>query len=342
MSSTKWFLGIGISRFCAVSQESRSLRRAIASHQRNRYSREPTHTLYFHTYGFPLFKAPFERIQIILQTQDELTRLPRLYAGRSDCYAKLVAQDGFFSLWRGSTMSILQGIARQGFFVVLMFKTPDIENQSEVLIRYLLAESLWYLIPAPFNVIRTRLACDLNAWNPDDGRAIQRQFTGSRHVFERIWQVDGISGLFNGYTASVLHLVLFSFMYVPIILSLSLSVGNGVSKSSLSLLTRDSFFTSLHSFDHIPFPIKVIFASWILYPFETLGRRIIVAANNTESALKYQSTYQAFVRIVGEKGISILFQGQSVWVMKSCVEILSLAMFVLIGGLFSSTVSDVF
>lgn len=60
-----------------------------------------------------------------------------------------------------------------------------------------------------------------------------------------------------------------------------------------------------------------IAAGWLSYPFDTLHRRIIIAAGAKNPSLKYRSTYHAFVQIVQNEGITALFQGAGTNIVRS-------------------------
>lgn len=179
---------------------------------------------------------------------------------------------------------------------------------------------LWLPIPAYFNVIRTRLACDVSV--SDNGEYAQRQSTGTWDVVKQIWMVDGISGLFSGCAASILQSPLFGPLYVPhsvifcvdtcLVLVLLVSILNG-----LEIPFIDPFARGM---------IAVSITAILCYPFDTVSRRIIVASN-PESPLKYRSTKDAFDKIVGEKGFWTLFQGFRVHVMTIATEVFLLVVF---------------
>ncbi|KAF9350178.1 hypothetical protein BGX34_001375, partial [Mortierella sp. NVP85] len=58
----------------------------------------------------------------------------------------------------------------------------------------------------------------------------------------------------------------------------------------------------------LSFGVTVV-AGWLSYPFDTLHRRIIIAAGARKPSLEYHSTFHALVQIVQNEGITALFQG---------------------------------
>merc|ERR1712225_228351 len=55
--------------------------------------------------------APIERVKLLIQNQDEMLKTGRLaepYKGIGDCFKKVVAEEGFGSLWRGNLANVLR------------------------------------------------------------------------------------------------------------------------------------------------------------------------------------------------------------------------------------------
>ncbi|KAK1557414.1 hypothetical protein Q3G72_024239 [Acer saccharum] len=54
--------------------------------------------------------APLQRVNFLIQSQNEMIKLGRLshaYKGIGDCFTRTVRNEGFISLWRGNTASVL-------------------------------------------------------------------------------------------------------------------------------------------------------------------------------------------------------------------------------------------
>ncbi|KAF9080411.1 ADP,ATP carrier protein 1, mitochondrial, partial [Mortierella sp. AD031] len=54
--------------------------------------------------------APIERIKLLLQNQDEMLKTGRLshpYKGITDCFKRVIADEGIKPLWRGNTANVI-------------------------------------------------------------------------------------------------------------------------------------------------------------------------------------------------------------------------------------------
>jgi len=55
--------------------------------------------------------APFERVKLLIQNQDEMIKSGRLsepYKGIGDCFARTIKDEGVISLWRGNTANVIR------------------------------------------------------------------------------------------------------------------------------------------------------------------------------------------------------------------------------------------
>ena len=55
--------------------------------------------------------APIERVKLLIQNQDEMIKSGRLttpYKGISDCFARVIRDEGFGSLWRGNMSNVIR------------------------------------------------------------------------------------------------------------------------------------------------------------------------------------------------------------------------------------------
>ena len=55
--------------------------------------------------------APIERVKLLIQNQDEMIKQGRLatpYKGIGDCFKRVIAEEGFASLWRGNLANVIR------------------------------------------------------------------------------------------------------------------------------------------------------------------------------------------------------------------------------------------
>lgn len=55
--------------------------------------------------------APIERVKLLIQNQDEMLKSGRLsepYKGIGNCFSRVIAEEGFGSLWRGNFANVLR------------------------------------------------------------------------------------------------------------------------------------------------------------------------------------------------------------------------------------------
>jgi len=249
--------------------------------------------------------APIERIKLLIQNQDEMLksgRLDRPYGGISDCFSRVVKDEGFVSLWRGNTANVIRYFPTQALNFAFkdqfkrMFAVPKTAPYWQKFSSNIAAGGMAGAASLTFvyslDYARTRLANDNKSAKKGGG---ERQFNGLLDVYKKTLKTDGISGLYRGFNISVVGIVVYRGLYFGLYDSL---------KPALSPLESN--------------PVALGFASFLLgwgitigaglasYPIDTVRRRMMMTSGE---AVKYRSSYHAFTEIVAKEGYKSLFKG---------------------------------
>ncbi|KAI8345153.1 mitochondrial carrier domain-containing protein, partial [Mortierella sp. GBAus27b] len=263
--------------------------------------------------------APLERVKLIFQTQHELVRINRLHRplGLYDIYSQAVAREGLSSLWRGTTTSFLRHFTNQAVssFVVRgpirnKVLTYPFQHPNGLLAWTLRTLTLGWVpvlftmvAMTPFDVIHTRLVCDLADASVDGRSKGWRKYESAWDVVQQTLKNEGISGLFNGCTSYVLGIPFYRFLYFALHdAAANIQLHPDMIKTRLLLNLG-----------------VTIAAGWLSYPFDTVRQRIIIAASANDPSLKYRSTLHAFAQIIQTEGISALFQGGATNILRSII-----------------------
>lgn len=247
--------------------------------------------------------APIERVKLLIQNQDEMIKSGRLdkpYSGISDCFKRVVADEGFGSLWRGNLSNVIRYFPTQAlnfafkdqFKRMFNFKA-DRDGYWKWFAGNLAsgglagATSLAFVYSLDF--VRTRLANDSKSAK----KGGERQFNGMLDVYKKTIATDGIAGLYRGFVISCVGIIVYRGLYFGMYDSLKpvLLVGD----------MKDSFLGSFLLGWSI-----TIGAGLASYPIDTVRRRMMMKSGE---AVKYRSSMHAFSEIVEQEGVKSLFKG---------------------------------
>jgi solute carrier family 25 (adenine nucleotide translocator) protein 4/5/6/31 len=246
--------------------------------------------------------APIERIKLLIQNQDEMIKVGRLsepYKGIADCFRKVIANEGFVSLWRGNTANVLRYFPTQALNFAFkdqfkrMFKLSKSDSYALSFGKNIAsgglagATSLFFVYSLDY--ARTRLAND----NKSAKKGGERQFKGLIDVYTQTMKTDGIQGLYRGFSISCVGIIVYRGLYFGMYDSLKpiLLTGN----------MKDSFLGSFF----LGWAITIA-AGLASYPIDTIRRRMMMTSGE---AVKYKSSAHAFAEIVKKEGTSSLFKG---------------------------------
>jgi len=246
--------------------------------------------------------APIERVKLLIQNQDEMLKTGRLtepYKGIGDCFVRVSREEGIISLWRGNMANVIRYFPTQAlnFAFKDQFKRMfGFSKEKDGYWKWFAgnlasggaagASSLLFVYSLDY--ARTRLAND--AKSAKKGGA--RQFNGLIDVYRKTLATDGIQGLYRGFNISCVGIIVYRGLYFGLYDSL---------KPLLPAQLKDSFFASFLLGWGI-----TIGAGLASYPLDTVRRRMMMTSGE---AVKYKSSYHAFLEIVQKEGTKSLFKG---------------------------------
>jgi len=247
--------------------------------------------------------APIERVKLLIQNQDEMIKSGRLatpYKGISDCFLRVIREEGFVSLWRGNLANVIRYFPTQALNFAFKDYFKRVFGYSQAKDGYWKwfagnlasgaaagACSLTFVYSLDY--ARTRLANDAKS----SKKGGERQFNGLIDVYKKTLKSDGIVGLYRGFVISVVGIVVYRGLYFGLYDSLKPIVLRGE--------MRDSFVGSFFLGWGI-----TIGAGLASYPIDTVRRRMMMTSGE---AVKYKSSAHAFGEIVKKEGAKSLFKG---------------------------------
>jgi len=246
--------------------------------------------------------APIERIKLLVQNQDEMIKAGRLatpYAGVMDCFKRVMAEEGFGSLWRGNLANVLRYFPTQAlnFAFKDFFKNLMAFKKSESYWKWFAgnmisggaagAVSLFFVYSLDY--ARTRLANDAKAGK----KGGERQFNGLIDVYSKTMKTDGIAGLYRGFVVSCVGIVVYRGCYF------------GFYDSLKPVVLRGSLENNFLGAFALGWAITVA-SGLASYPLDTIRRRMMMT---TGEAVKYKGSIDCGRQIIQKEGTKSLFKG---------------------------------
>jgi len=246
--------------------------------------------------------APIERVKLLIQNQDEMLKTGRLsepYKGIGDCFMKVTKDEGVVALWRGNLANVIRYFPTQALNFAFKDQFKRMFGYSKEKDGY----GKWFagnlasggaagacslLFVYSLDYARTRLAND----NKSAKKGGARQFNGLVDVYRKTLATDGIQGLYRGFNISCVGIIVYRGLYFGLYDSL---------KPLLPSNMKDSFIASFL----LGWAIT-IGAGLASYPLDTVRRRMMMTSGE---AVKYKSSYHAFLEIVKKEGYKSLFKG---------------------------------
>jgi solute carrier family 25 (adenine nucleotide translocator) protein 4/5/6/31 len=246
--------------------------------------------------------APIERVKLLIQNQDEMLKTGRLtepYKGIADCFVRVTKEEGVVSLWRGNLANVIRYFPTQALNFAFKDQFKRMFGFSKEKDGYWkwfggnlasggAAGACSLLFVYSLDYARTRLAND----NKSAKKGGQRQFNGLIDVYRKTLATDGIQGLYRGFNISCVGIIVYRGLYFGLYDSI---------KPLLPSNLKDSFVASFF----LGWAIT-IGAGLASYPLDTVRRRMMMTSGE---AVKYKSSYHAFLEIVKKEGVKSLFKG---------------------------------
>jgi len=241
--------------------------------------------------------APIERVKLLLQVQavsKQLTEAQK-YKGIVDCFIRIPKEQGFMAFWRGNLANVIRYFPTQALNFAFKDKYKQIflagVDKKKDFWKFFAgnlasggaagATSLCFVYPLDF--ARTRLAADV-------GKGEAREFTGLGNCLVKIFQADGLKGLYRGFGVSVQGIIIY----------------------------RAAFFGLYDTAKGVIAPSNLLF-SWMIaqcvttvsgivsYPFDTVRRRLMMQSGRKE--VLYTGTLDCWRKIAAQEGPKAFFKG---------------------------------
>jgi solute carrier family 25 (adenine nucleotide translocator) protein 4/5/6/31 len=252
--------------------------------------------------------APIERVKLLLQVQDAMTKKPASEAGKEmikykgigDCFTRVLNEQGFSSFWRGNLANVVRYFPTQALnfaFKDVYKKIFNPYHQKKEPVKFFIgncasggaagATSLCVVYPLDF--ARTRLAADV-------GSGGAREFTGLINCLQKVAGSDGVAGLYRGFGISVVGIIAYRAAYF------------GCYDTGKAILFPDVKNSSVFSMWMFA-QIVTVFSGILSYPLDTIRRRLMMQSGRTGADIQYTSTGDCFKKILAQEGPRAFFKG---------------------------------
>jgi len=247
--------------------------------------------------------APIERVKLLIQNQDEMIKQGKLkepYRGISNCFQRVISEEGFVALWRGNFANVIRYFPTQALNFAFKDQIKRLFGYTKEKDGYWvwfagnlasggLAGAASLLFVYSLDYARTRLAND--AKQAKKGSA-ERQFNGLIDVYRKTLASDGIAGLYRGFVVSCVGIIVYRGLYFGLFDSIVPSLPKELSSN---------FFAKFF----IGWAITVA-AGLASYPLDTVRRRMMMTSGE---AVKYKNSMHCMSEIVKKEGVKSLFKG---------------------------------
>jgi solute carrier family 25 (adenine nucleotide translocator) protein 4/5/6/31 len=247
--------------------------------------------------------APIELIKLRIQNMDEMLKhgtLDTKYNGIADCFRRIVAEEGFKSLWKGNLANVLRYFPTQALnfaFKDYYKKIFSRDKKKHGYFQFVMgniasggaagATSLTFVYSLDY--ARTRLANDMKS--SKKGGA-EKQFNGLIDVYRKTYASDGIQGLYRGFNISAVGIIIYRGLYFGIYDSVKAILPRNIQDSFLISFGLGFFVTNA--------------AGFASYPIDTIRRRMMMTSGQ---AVKYKGSLDCGRQIVKNEGVKSLFKG---------------------------------
>jgi len=242
------------------------------------------------------FCAPLERVKIVLQTQ---AAAGTNYSGMIDCGKSIVKDQGVKGLWAGNFINCLRyfpttamNFAFKERYQQMFVPERTTDNFGRWFGGFLLAggaagaTSLTVVYPLEFAY--TRVAADVG----------NKQFSGLSDCLSKIYNKDGLRGLYRGYGPSVAGIVVYRAGYFGFYdAGKDIFFADGGKNAPLLAKFGLAMFVDIS-------------AACIAYPLDTIRRRLMMQSGREASTVQYTTSMGALKHILKhEGGAQALYKG---------------------------------
>jgi len=250
--------------------------------------------------------APIERVKLLLQVQDASAQMSgagvKKYSSMTNCFSRVYSEQGMLSFWRGNWANVVRYFPTQAMnfackekyqklFCKHDKKTDFWKFFGEMLLSGGAAGATGLCVVYPLDFTRTRLGADIGK------SAAERQFTGTVDCMKKIVKADGLTGLYQGFTISVIGIFIYRAAFFGLYDTAKVMAFEHPNQAGI-----------LFSFC-IGFTVETI-AGIIAYPIDTVRRRMMMQSGNTAEQRLYHGSIDCTKKIfANEGGISPFFKG---------------------------------
>ncbi|KAF5291430.1 hypothetical protein FQR65_LT01741 [Abscondita terminalis] len=250
--------------------------------------------------------APIERIKLILQNQDSQIQIIRgerqRYSGFVDCFLRIPKEQGVLSFWRGNGTNLIRYVPGQllNFFFNDLFKrnlTNYVDCKILGFVSGACAGAVSTLAVYPLKYCQTRLSVDTGS------NRVPREFYGLTDCFRKVIKTDGFLGAYKGFSVAITGSILYRGLYFGLFDSMN------------------HCYVSYYDVEQVPFGIKFVIAQivtnvagFVTYPFDTVGRRLVVESGQPQSQRKLKRPWNGCKVIYVNEGFNSFYKGiRSFW-----------------------------
>lgn len=246
--------------------------------------------------------APIERVKLLLQTQDAnkaIIESGRKYTGITNCFSRVLAEEGPKAFWRGNFVNVLRYFPTQAlnFAFKERYKTLFGKHNPDTAFWKFFASnvaaggaagatSLCFVYS--LDMARTRLAADVGK-GPGD-----RQFNGLFDVLGKLYKAGGMRSLYRGFGISLAGIIPYRAAYFGIF---------DTGKRKLQIV--NDYILAKFMFAQL----STTTAGLLSYPFDTVRRRMMMDSGKKGGETMYKGTLDCFKRIAADEGPKAFFKG---------------------------------
>merc|ERR1711887_118984 len=241
--------------------------------------------------------APIERVKLLLQVQHASKQISKdmQYKGMVDCFVRIPKEQGFMAFWRGNLANVIRYFPTQALNFAFKDKYKQIflagVDKKKDFWKFFAgnlasggaagATSLCFVYPLDF--ARTRLAADV-------GKGEAREFTGLGNCLVKIFQADGLKGLYRGFGVSVQGIIIYRAAFF------------GLYDTAKGMTGKTNVFVSWAIAQCV-----TTVSGIVSYPFDTVRRRLMMQSGRKE--ILYTGTLDCWRKIAAQEGPKAFFKG---------------------------------